>query len=141
MPFLPIRSRKEFRKGRWPDGTRVVYGMYRTVSGREVLYDRDYASIAERGPGIEPRETDPKEWIRPLWQQMNFRDVVPNHEYAPDTLFQQMADIYEAFMRGEPLDHLAVFFCDFRERNAWGPRGFRIEHGVRIDKKEGGAAA
>jgi hypothetical protein len=60
---LRVTDRKTFIRWQMPCGT------YHCADGREVLYDRDYAPICERSPGVPPRRSDPSEWIKGVVRQ------------------------------------------------------------------------
>jgi hypothetical protein len=58
-----ICSPKEFVLWQLP------YGCYHCANGRQVLFDRDYAPLCERAPGVPPRMADPGEWITGIVRQ------------------------------------------------------------------------
>jgi hypothetical protein len=52
----------------------LPYGCWHCSGGREVLFDRRYAAICERSPGVEPRLCVGDEWISGIDRQEWFYD-------------------------------------------------------------------
>jgi hypothetical protein len=69
--------RKNFRPERRVDRwlAQAPYGMWTCADGREVLFNRFYAPIAERpGPEAPTRQSDAYEWVRWKRQEHFFHD-------------------------------------------------------------------
>jgi hypothetical protein len=49
-------------------------GIYYCADGREVLFDRNYAPICERIPGMLPRMANPCEWVDKVRQEWFYSD-------------------------------------------------------------------